>query len=102
MDMWNDHLKRLFETCKKKILYQVREGVRKYDTSRMTCLQTDFSKTGLGYLLLQKSWFVKYVFLILFASLYNRNKIFYCIRLLVLQTELRLPVSFRIDDRTKT
>ena len=51
---WTDDLKLLFEKCKLKILDQVRDGVTKYDINRMTCLQTDFSKQGLGYLLLQK------------------------------------------------
>ena len=51
---WTNELKTLFEECKLKILHQVRDGVRKYDTNRVTCLQTDYSKSGLGYLLLQK------------------------------------------------
>ena len=51
---WTDDLKLLFEKCKLKILDQVRDGVTKYDINRMTCIQTDFSKQGLGYLLLQK------------------------------------------------
>lgn len=52
--VWTNELKTLFEKCKAKILHQVKEGVRKYDTNRFTCLQTDYSKHGLGYLLLQK------------------------------------------------
>ncbi|MEL6803878.1 MAG: reverse transcriptase domain-containing protein, partial [Bacteroidota bacterium] len=51
---WNDELKKLFDKCKEKIIGQVRQGVQMYDTKRATCLQTDFSKNGLGYLLLQK------------------------------------------------
>jgi hypothetical protein len=51
---WNDELRDLFETCKKKIIDQVHEGVKNYSMDRLTCLQTDFSKEGLGYLLLQK------------------------------------------------
>ena len=51
---WTEELERLFEECKKKIIGQVQEGVRKYDITRETCLQTDYSKEGLGYLLLQK------------------------------------------------
>ena len=51
---WTDDLKLLFEKCKLKILNQVKEGITKYDVNRVTCLQTDFSKQGLGYLLLQK------------------------------------------------
>ena len=52
--LWNEELRTLFEKCKLKILRQVCNGVRNYNTSRITCLQTDFSKSGLGYLLLQK------------------------------------------------
>lgn len=51
---WTDELKTLFEKCKLKIIQQVQDGVCKYDTTRITCLQTDYSKSGLGYLLLQK------------------------------------------------
>ena len=51
---WTDELRELFEACKDKIIRQVSRGVKKYDTQRVTCLQTDFSKDGIGYLLLQK------------------------------------------------
>ena len=51
---WNDELKQLFENCKARIINQVHKGVKQYDINRMTCLQTDFSRQGLGYLLLQK------------------------------------------------
>ena len=51
---WTTELKKLFEEAKQKIVQQVEEGVRQYSTNRATCLQTDFCKDGLGYLLLQK------------------------------------------------
>ena len=51
---WTNELHNLFEQCKQRIIKQVHEGVRQYDINRSTCLQTDFSKDGLGYLLLQK------------------------------------------------
>ena len=51
---WTEELKQLFNNCKEKILDQVRAGVRQYDINRITCLQTDFSRDGIGYLLLQK------------------------------------------------
>ena len=51
---WTNELKELFEKCKKKILDQVQEGVKQYNTKRATCIQTDFCKQGIGYLLLQK------------------------------------------------
>ncbi|MEL6802274.1 MAG: reverse transcriptase domain-containing protein, partial [Bacteroidota bacterium] len=51
---WTPELKFLFEDAKNRILQQVETGVRQYDVNRETCLQTDFCKDGLGYLLLQK------------------------------------------------
>ena len=51
---WTNELEALFLEAKERIIAQVREGVRSYDTKRRTCLQTDWSKEGLGYLLLQK------------------------------------------------
>ena len=52
--VWTEELKMLFRKCKTKILAQVGDGVKHFDLHRMTCLQTDFSQAGLGYLLLQK------------------------------------------------
>jgi hypothetical protein len=52
--VWTNELKTLFDKCKEKILLQVRDGVKHFDLDRVTCLQTDFSQAGLGYLLLQK------------------------------------------------
>ena len=52
--LWNNELELLFKKCKEKIIQQVCDGVRNYDTCRITVLQTDYSKSGLGYLLLQK------------------------------------------------
>ena len=52
--VWTEELKTLFTKCKVKILSQVRDGVKHFDLHRTTCLQTDFSQSGLGYLLLQK------------------------------------------------
>ena len=51
---WNPELTDLFEEAKAKILEQVEAGVRKFSVNRPTCLQTDFCKDGVGYLLLQK------------------------------------------------
>ena len=52
--IWTDELKVLFNNCKSKIINQVKDGVKHFDLHRKTCLQTDFSQEGLGYLLLQK------------------------------------------------
>ena len=51
---WTKELEALFQEAKERIIAQVREGVRSYDISRPTCVQTDWSKEGIGYLLLQK------------------------------------------------
>ena len=51
---WDEHLTKIFDDSKQVIIDLVKEGIRHFDTSRRTCLQTDFSKDGVGYLLLQK------------------------------------------------
>ena len=51
---WDSTLEELFSKCKEDIIQKVKDGVRCFDVTKRTCLQTDWSKTGLGYLLLQK------------------------------------------------
>ena len=51
---WDATLADLFEKSKRIIVKQVEEGIRTFDTKRNTCLQTDWSKDGIGYLLLQQ------------------------------------------------
>ena len=51
---WNDKLEMLFKEAKNRIINQVKDGVKSYDVKRPTCVQTDWSKEGIGYLLLQK------------------------------------------------
>lgn len=51
---WDEHLEKLFQDSKQKIVDEIEEGVRIFDKSRPTCLATDWSKTGLGFWLLQK------------------------------------------------
>ena len=51
---WDSQLDKLFNTTKDKLIALVKHGVRVYDINRYTCLQTDWCKDGLGYLLLQK------------------------------------------------
>ena len=52
--IWDEHLEKLFQESKEHLIECVREGVRAFDTSRPTCLQTDWCKEGIGYLLLQQ------------------------------------------------
>ena len=51
---WDNTLKELFESSKKEILSKISKGVKSFETGRRTCLQTDWCRHGIGYLLLQK------------------------------------------------
>ncbi len=51
---WDDHLNNLFEESKLVIVKEIAEGVRIFDKTKPTCLATDWSKTGIGFWLLQK------------------------------------------------
>ena len=51
---WDDSLEEAFIDSKKKLVQCCIEGVQTFDLNKETCLQTDWSKEGIGYLLLQK------------------------------------------------
>ena len=51
---WNKTLHTLFLESKKIILEKITESIHAFDPSRQTCLQTDWSRNRVGYLLLQK------------------------------------------------
>ena len=51
---WNATLDQLFEQSKELLISKVKEGINTFDVNRKTRLQTDWSKSGIGYLLLQK------------------------------------------------
>ena len=51
---WDDQLQQVFEQSKAAILDKITEGVRIFDSKRVTCLATDWSKKGIGFWLLQK------------------------------------------------
>ena len=51
---WDDALTHLFVKSKEKIIQMVEKGVRNFEIDRPTCLATDWSKTGIGFVLLQK------------------------------------------------
>ena len=53
--VWTDELDKLFEESKHVIVQKISEGVFLFDTEIPTCLATDFSKTGVGFFLLQKT-----------------------------------------------
>ena len=51
---WDEALNSIFEQSKKKIVDLVTEGVKMFSTGRVTCIATDWSRSGIGFLLLQK------------------------------------------------
>ena len=52
--IWNQTLEKAFQESKQTIVKLVRKGVSTFDTKRITCLAPDWSKEGMGFLLLQK------------------------------------------------
>ena len=51
---WIETLDKLFADSKKSIIEKIKEGIHMFDTTKPTCLETDWSREGIGYLLLQK------------------------------------------------
>ena len=51
---WDDLLQKIFDESKEKIISAVKDGIESFDTNKETCIQCDWSKDGIGYLLLQK------------------------------------------------
>ena len=51
---WSNELDQAFENSKKKIISEITKGVEIFDKNRVTCLATDWCKTGLGFWLFQK------------------------------------------------
>ena len=51
---WDQQLDDLFNESKKIITQEVEHGVKIFDNTRPTCIATDWSKTGIGFWLLQK------------------------------------------------
>ena len=52
--VWDEEMDSIFQESKQVIISEIEKGVRIYDPSKPTCLATDWSKTGIGYWLLQK------------------------------------------------
>ena len=51
---WTEQLDRAFQESKLEIVRMVENGVKMYDPELVTCLSSDFCKTGLGWILQQK------------------------------------------------
>lgn len=52
--LWDAHLDKIFQESKQLLVQKCADGIKTFDTTRNTCLQTDWSKEGVGYLLLQQ------------------------------------------------
>ena len=52
---WDDTLNNVFQKSKDVIIEKAIEGIKTYDIGKTTCIQTDWSRDGIGYLLLQKN-----------------------------------------------
>ena len=51
---WDENLDQIFNETKDLIIEEIRSGIEIFDKKRPTCLATDWSKDGIGFLLLQK------------------------------------------------
>ena len=51
---WDEALDQLFRATKEVIAREVEQGIQSFDRTKPTCLLTDWCKTGLGYVLMQK------------------------------------------------
>ena len=51
---WDSMMDDLFEQAKAQIVEKVKESVKRFEMDRNTCLATDFSKTWLGFFLIQQ------------------------------------------------
>ena len=52
--VWDTNLDKIFQNSKSVLINQVTEEIQTFDVNKPTCIQTDWNKGGLGYLLLQK------------------------------------------------
>ena len=51
---WNQTLEKAFQESKQVIVKLIRQGISTFDINSVTCLAPDWSKDGMGFLLLQK------------------------------------------------
>ena len=47
--IWSQELNDSFEHSKQEIIEAVKKGVKTFDPKQITCLATDWSKTGIGF-----------------------------------------------------
>jgi hypothetical protein len=51
---WDENLSKIFMASKDRIISEVKNGVKTFETHKATCLFTDWSRTGIGFVLTQK------------------------------------------------
>lgn len=51
---WDNELKKIFEDTKEKLCQLMTEGLSFYDVSKRTCVITDWCRTGIGFIIMQK------------------------------------------------
>ena len=51
---WNAELDKIFRDSKSILISMVKQGIHSFDTNRHTCIQCDWSKDGIGYVVLQQ------------------------------------------------
>ena len=52
--VWTEELTKAFEQSKEVIIREMRDGVRLFDPSRLTCLSSDWSVDRIGFFMMQK------------------------------------------------
>ena len=52
--LWTSELDKLFNDTKALIISKVEQGIQTFDTKRQTCIKCDWSKDGIGYVVLQQ------------------------------------------------
>ena len=51
---WDETLEQVFQQSKAEIFNSIQHGVRTFEINWPTCLTTDWNRTGIGFILLQK------------------------------------------------
>ena len=51
---WDSNLEGLFQESKAHLINKVKQGIKAFDILKPTCLLTDWSRNGMGFLLMQK------------------------------------------------
>ena len=50
---WDDQLDNLFQETKEKLVQEITDGIQNFTADKPICISTDWSKSGVGFILLQ-------------------------------------------------